>query len=156
MLDKPIWDNIAQVRAVALIRDGVLLNRQRLRSRAESHIERLGIRTSSVDSEVGLLSGGNQQKVVFAKWLEAEPTVLLLDDPTRGIDVGARAEIYSLMHALAERKVVQILSSSDPRELAQVCDRVYVFYMGQICAVLEPPALSAHLILETMNTGRSG
>jgi ABC-type sugar transport system ATPase subunit len=153
MLDKPVWDNIAQVRAVALNRAGMFLRASRLRARARVHVDRLGIRTPSVDQEVGYLSGGNQQKVVFAKWLEAEPSVLLLDDPTRGIDVGARAEIYALMNTLAERGTIQILASTDPRELALICDRVFVFYRGRVCAVLEPPRLDAHTILQVVNTG---
>src|SRR3989442_1253255 len=128
MLDKPVWDNIAQVRAVALGRDGSLLQAGQLRARARAHVMRLGIKTSSVDQEVGGLSGGNQQKVVFAKWLEAGAWVLLLDDPTRGIDVGAKAEIYGLMRELAQRGIVQVLASTDPFELATVCDRVFVFY----------------------------
>jgi ABC-type sugar transport system ATPase subunit len=153
MLDKPVWNNIAEVRAVALQRDGSLLRASRLRARAQAHIERLGIKVSSVDQEVGGLSGGNQQKVVFAKWLETEPQVLLLDDPTRGIDVGAKAEIYDLLRELAGRGIVQVLASTDPMELATVCNRVFVFYRGQICAMLEAPHLNAHTILEVMNTG---
>lgn len=153
MLDKPIWDNVAQVRAVALRRSGSFLRASQLRTRARMYVERLGIRTSSLDQEVGYLSGGNQQKVVFAKWLEAEPGVLLLDDPTRGIDVGARGEIYALMRNLAAQGTVQILASTDPRELALICDRVFVFYRGRVCAILEPPYLDAHTILEVINTG---
>ncbi|HKV57191.1 MAG TPA: sugar ABC transporter ATP-binding protein [Ktedonobacteraceae bacterium] len=153
MLDKPIWDNVAQVRAVALRRDGAFLRSDRLRARARAHVERLGIRTPSVDQEVRYLSGGNQQKVVFAKWLETDASVLLLDDPTRGIDVGARAEIYGLMRNLAAQGAIQVLASTDPRELALICNRVFVFYRGRVCAVLEPPHLDAHTILEVVNTG---
>jgi ABC-type sugar transport system ATPase subunit len=144
MLDKPIWDNIAQVRSVALGRDGMFLQASQLRTRAQEYMARLGIGTRSVDQEAGQLSGGNQQKVVFARWLEAEPSVLLLDDPTRGIDVGAKAEIYRLMRGLAERGIVQVLASTDP---------VYVFHSGRICAMLEAARLNAHTILEVMNTG---
>lgn len=153
MLDKPLWENVAQVRAVALRRAGRFLRAGRLRDRARAYVERLRIRTSSVNQEVGSLSGGNQQKVVFAKWLEAEPSVLLLDDPTRGIDVGARAEIYGLVHDLATQGAIQILASTDPRELALICDRIFLFYRGRVCAVLEPPRLDAHTILEVVNTG---
>jgi ABC-type sugar transport system ATPase subunit len=153
MIDKPIWDNVAQIRAVALHRSGMFLRTNDLRERARMHVKRLGIKASSVDQEVAYLSGGNQQKVVFAKWLEAEPSILLLDDPTRGIDVGARAEIYSLMRELAEQNIIQILASTDPRELVSICDRVFVFYSGRICAVLEPPHIDAHTILEVANTG---
>jgi ABC-type sugar transport system ATPase subunit len=153
MIDKPIWDNIAQVRAIALLRAGSFLRVSHLRERARILVKRLGIKTSSVDLEVGSLSGGNQQKVVFAKWLEAEPSVLLLDDPTRGIDVGAREEIYALMRDLAAQNIIQVLASTDPRELVSICDRVFVFYSGYVCAIFEHPYLDAHTILEAANTG---
>ena len=153
MLDKPVWENVAQVRAVALHRAGWFLRAGQLRARARVYVERLSIRTPSVDQDVMYLSGGNQQKVVFARWLDADPSVLLLDDPRRGIDVGARSEIYNLMRTLAAQGTIQILASTDPRELALICDRVYVFYRGRVCGVLEPPHLDAHTILEAVNTG---
>jgi ABC-type sugar transport system ATPase subunit len=153
MLEKTIWENIAQVRSVVLGRDGHFLPASRLRTRASAQVQRLGIKTPSVDQEAGFLSGGNQQKVVFARWLAADPAVFLFDDPTRGIDVGARAELYKLMRELAEQERVQILASTDLRELATVCDQVFVFYKGRICAVLKPPLLDAHTLLEVMNTG---
>jgi ABC-type sugar transport system ATPase subunit len=153
MLDKPIWDNVGQVHSVAMRRDGSVISAARLRERAAGHVQRLGIKTPSVDQEVGMLSGGNQQKVVFAKWLEAKPSVLLLDDPTRGIDVGAKAEIYGLLRELSEQGAVQIVASADPRELAAICDEVVVFHSGRICARLRGEHLDAHTILEVMNTG---
>jgi ABC-type sugar transport system ATPase subunit len=153
MLDKPIWDNVGQVRSVALRRDGSLVRAGQLRSRAQEHVTRLGIRTPSVDQPVGMLSGCNQQKVVFAKWLEAEPSVLLLDDPTRGIDIGAKAEIYGLLRELSGRGTVQLVASPDARELAAICDEVVVFHGGRICAQLRGAQLDAHTILEVMNTG---
>jgi len=153
MPDKPVWDNIAQVHAGALGRDGHILRTRRLRARAHDHVTRLGIKTSSVNDEVGWLSGGNQQKVVFAKWLQASPSVYLLDDPTRGIDVGAKHEIYGLMRELATDGKIQLLVSTDPGELARVCDFVVVFHAGQVCAELAPPDLDAHSILEAMNAG---
>ncbi|GAB3347171.1 sugar ABC transporter ATP-binding protein [Modestobacter lapidis] len=153
MLDKPIWDNIGQVSSVALRRDGMVIRAGKVRERAAEHVRRLGIKTPSVDLEVGMLSGGNQQKVVFAKWLEARPTVLLLDDPTRGIDVGAKAEIYGLFREQADNGAVQLVASSDPRELASVCDEVIVFYDGKVCARLSGRHLDAHTLLEVMNTG---
>jgi ribose transport system ATP-binding protein len=79
--------------------------------------------------------------------------VLLLDDPTRGIDVGAKAEIYNLFRELADRGAVQLVASSDPRELAAVCDEVVVFYEGRVCARLSGRHLDAHTLLEVMNTG---
>ena len=155
MLDKSLWDNIAQVRSVALRRDGSFLPAGKLRSRAREYVTQLDISATSVEQHVGDLSGGNQQKVVFAKWLEAEPAVLLLDDPTRGIDVGAKAEIYLLMRKLAGSGIVQILASTDPWELATICDRVFIFYNGRISATLDHPHLDANTILAIMNTGEA-
>ncbi|MCZ2824235.1 MULTISPECIES: sugar ABC transporter ATP-binding protein [unclassified Modestobacter] len=153
MLDKSVWDNVAQVSTVGLRRDGLLVRAGRLRDRAQLQVASLGIKTPSVDQEVGMLSGGNQQKVVFAKWFESDPSVLLLDDPTRGIDVGAKAEIYKLLQEQSRRGAVQLVASSDPRELAAICDEVAVFHEGRICARLSGAHLNAHTVLEVMNTG---
>ncbi|MEV4092292.1 sugar ABC transporter ATP-binding protein [Streptosporangium saharense] len=155
MLDKPIWENIAQVRAVALGRDGAFLRRTALRTRARDHGERMSLRCSSVDQRTGLLSGGNQQKVVLAKWLDAEPSVLLLDDPTRGVDVGAKAEMHTLIRSATQAGTVTMLCSTDVEELASLCDRVAVFYRGRVAAILEGDTLTQHNILEIMNTGES-
>jgi ABC-type sugar transport system ATPase subunit len=153
MLDKPVWENVAQVQAIGLRRQGGFVNAGKLRERAKAHAGRLGIKTPSVDQHVGMLSGGNQQKVVFAKWLDAEPSVILLDDPTRGIDVGAKTEIYSVMREQAANGVVQVVFSSDPLELATICDEVVVFYEGQVRGRLRGDDLTAHNILSVMNTG---
>jgi ABC-type sugar transport system ATPase subunit len=153
-LNAPIWENVAQVRSVALAHDGAVIRPRALRERARARLAQLGIRASSVDQETGRLSGGNQQKVVFAKWLEANPSVLLLDDPTRGIDVGAKAEIYSLMRDLARRGVVQVLASTDLAELVAVCDTVSVFFGGRICATLVGQNLTEHALLHAMSTGK--
>jgi ABC-type sugar transport system ATPase subunit len=153
MLDKPLWENIGQVRAVALSGDGPFVRGRSLRARARAHVERLQIRAYSVEEHAGELSGGNQQKVVFAKWLDAQPTVLLLDDPTRGVDVGAKAEMHVLFRGAAAAGAVVLLTSTDLDELATVCDRVLVFYRGGICAELAGEALREHTILEAMNTG---
>src|SRR4029079_6537113 len=85
---KPIWENIGQIRSVGLAADGVLVRKGALRARAREHIPGLRIRSRACEQDAGSLSGGNQQKVVFAKWLDAQPSVFLLDDPTRGVDVG--------------------------------------------------------------------
>ena len=99
-------------------------------------IAQLGIRTPTASVPVSTLSGGNQQKVVVGKWLATEPTVLMLDEPTRGVDVGAKAEIYRLLfHAAAERLGVLIASSENP-ELLTLCDRIAVMFRGRIVAIL--------------------
>jgi ABC-type sugar transport system ATPase subunit len=154
MLDKPIWENIAQVRSVALAREGMFLSNRKMRSRAEEMVERLQVKAASVDENAGQLSGGNQQKLVFAKWLDAQPSVLLLDDPTRGVDIGAKAEMHRLIRAAAGGDAVVVLASTDLDEIVAVCDRVAVFFEGRICAELSGETLSQHALLETMNTGR--
>jgi ABC-type sugar transport system ATPase subunit len=153
MLDKPLWENIGQVRAVARGGEARIIRGRDLRARARGHVERLQVRAYSVDEHAGQLSGGNQQKVVFAKWLDAQPSVLLLDDPTRGVDVGAKAEMHVLVRGAAAAGAIVLLTSTDIDELAAVCDRVLVFYHGRIAAELAGDKLSEHAVLEAMNTG---
>jgi ABC-type sugar transport system ATPase subunit len=153
MLDKPVWDNIAQVRVVALRREGPLIRVSRLRDAANHQIRALRIRTRSSDEETGRLSGGNQQKVVFAKWLDARPSIMVLDDPTRGVDVGAKIEMHALIRAAAAANAVVLLNSTDLEELASVCDRALVFFGGSVCAELSGARLTVRNLLESMNTG---
>ncbi len=153
MLDKPIWENIGQVRSVALAREGPFIRRSKMREHAQELVERLGVKAASIEEHAGQLSGGNQQKLVFAKWLDAQPSVLLLDDPTRGVDIGAKAEMHRLIRAAADADAIVLLASTDIDELVAVCDRVAVFFAGSICAELEGEALQSHVLLETMNTG---
>jgi ABC-type sugar transport system ATPase subunit len=99
-------------------------------------LERFHIVTDSPASPVGRLSGGNQQKVVLAKWLATHPKVLLLDEPTRGVDVGAKADIYKLLDAIKDSGVGILVSSSETPELRLLCDRILVMYRGRITAAL--------------------
>ncbi|MFI6734831.1 ATP-binding cassette domain-containing protein [Nonomuraea sp. NPDC050451] len=149
--DKSVWENVVQVDAVGLARHGGWLAAGALRAAARVFAERVGVRMSSIEQAVDQLSGGNQQKVVFAKWLAARPSVLLMDDPARGIDIGARAEIYALMAELAQAGAVQLLASSDPKELAEICHRVVVIRKGRVSAVLDGAGLTAHAVLEAVN-----
>ncbi len=153
MLDKPIWENIVQVNTMGMARDGAFLRVGRLIDRADRLARSIGVRTRSVKLNVGKLSGGNQQKVVIAKWLDSQPTTILLDDPTRGVDVGARVEINALLRAAAIDGAVVIYLSTDLVELAGACDRVLVFYRGSICGELTGSTLDAATILALMNTG---
>ena len=117
-----------------------LFRRQRLgffslraeRQTAETYVRRLGIRTPDVERQVAFLSGGNQQRVVIARWLETKPKVLILDEPTQGVDVGAKAEIHGLMVELARTGVGIILISSDLPEVLQMSDRVLAMHEGRI------------------------
>jgi ribose transport system ATP-binding protein len=114
-----------------------LIRRDRERRTAEEQITALNIKTPGTETLVMNLSGGNQQKVVLGKWLAMSPKVLILDEPTRGIDVGAKAEIYRLMRGLAERGTVILMISSDMEEILRVSDRVAVMHEGEIRGVLE-------------------
>ena len=153
MLDKPLWENIGQIRSIGLAADGWIVRSGALRRRARAQVEGLRIRSRSVDQSAGSLSGGNQQKVVFAKWLDAQPSVVLLDDPTRGVDVGAKAEMHALIRSTAAAGAPVLICSTDIDELASLCDRVIVLHQGSVTAELAGEQLRTHAILELMNAG---
>ena len=108
----------------------------------------------SISVEVGSLSGGNQQKVVLAKWLSMSPRLLIFDEPTRGIDVGAKNEIYRLMRELSDNGVGIMMISSDMEEVIGVSDRVAVMHEGRIAGFLDRERLSEQSIL-SLAVGRS-
>ncbi len=114
-----------------------LVQRKREREVAREQVESLKVRTPTTETQVMNLSGGNQQKVVVGKWLARQPRVMILDEPTRGIDVGAKAEIYRLMRALAGQGTVILMISSDMEEILNVSDRIAVMHEGEITGVLE-------------------
>ena len=116
--------------------------------RARTLVDKLNIRTTSVDQEVVDLSGGNQQKVVLARWLAARCRVLLFDEPTRGIDVGAKAEIYELIGELVDQGVAVILITSEMPELLGLSDRIAVMHEGSLQAVLSREAATQERIME--------
>ena len=117
------------------------------RSIVTGYVERLRVRTPSVDQEVGKLSGGNQQKVVLARWLAVKPKVLILDEPTRGIDVGAKAEIYRLIDDLANEGLGIMFISSELTELLGLADRIYVMQNGRITGELSAAAANEEAVL---------
>jgi len=129
VLAMPIRANVSLARLAAVSRGG-LMQRGREIAAAEAARERLQIRLASVQQPVRELSGGNQQKVVLAKWLLREPQVLLLDEPTRGVDVGAKAEIHNLLKRMAADGLAVLVVSSDLRELMNLCDRLLVLSKG--------------------------
>ncbi|NLN29295.1 MAG: sugar ABC transporter ATP-binding protein [Firmicutes bacterium] len=111
-------------------------------------IARLDVQTPSIHQTVKNLSGGNRQKVVFAKMLYTAPQVLLVNEPTRGVDVGARAEIYDILHRLSEEGVAILLSSSELPELFSVCDRIWVMSEGRFVASFERDEATQEAIME--------
>lgn len=119
----------------------------RVRQLSNEFIDQLNIRTPSANQTVGNLSGGNQQKVVIAKWLTLEPRVLILDEPTRGIDVGAKNEIYHLMQRLAEQGVAIMMISSELPEVLGVSDRVLVMHEGRITGEFDPKTATQDMVM---------
>jgi ribose transport system ATP-binding protein len=115
---------------------------------AERMTRRLNVRTPDLKQHVQFLSGGNQQKVALGKWLALEPQLLLLDEPTRGIDVGAKQEIYRLMEELAGRGVAILFVSSEMEEVLRMSDRVLVMHEGRITGELQRDALSEEAVMQ--------
>ena len=97
-------------------------------------MEQLDIKTTGYNQETRFLSGGNQQKVVVGKWLLSQPRVLIMDEPTRGIDVGSKAEIHRIMRELADQGACILFISSEVLEIIKVCDRILVMHSGKITA----------------------
>ncbi len=125
-----------------------LLSFRRERDLAADFVRRLGIKTPSVDAPVGNLSGGNQQKVALARWLAVAPAVLILDEPTQGVDVGAKAEIHRLMSQLAERGLAVLMISSELHEVLGMSDRIAVMHGGTIVGVLDREQATQQAVLE--------
>jgi ribose transport system ATP-binding protein len=112
------------------------VNRGKMRALATTFVSKLNIRTPSLEQRLLNLSGGNQQKVVLAKWLASNPKVLILDEPTRGIDVGAKAEVYAIMNDLVQQGIGIIMISSEMPEILAMSDRILVMYEGRIMGEL--------------------
>ena len=117
--------------------NGLLLKKKAINSYADEMVEKYDIRCTSVEQDVRSLSGGNQQKVIIGRWLLTEPDVLLLDEPTRGIDVGAKYEIYQLILDLANKGKTVIMVSSEMPELLGVCDRILVMSGGRLAGEVD-------------------
>lgn len=126
------------------------------RTLTKAAVERFKVKTPSIDQRIGNLSGGNQQKVVLAKWLETSPRVLILDEPTRGIDVGAKYEIYLLMQALARQGEAIIMISSELPEILNMSHRVLVMNKNEVIAEVDPQHTTAEDIMaHIIGTGDS-
>jgi ribose transport system ATP-binding protein len=135
-------------------RAGAFLNRSQERQISQRMVRQLNVRTPGDGQVVQFLSGGNQQKVVIGKWLAMSPRVLLLDEPTRGIDVGAKQEIYRLMEELASRGVAILFASSEMEEVIGMSDRTLVMHEGRITGELRREDLSEESIMH-LATGRA-
>lgn len=146
ILDMPVAANTTLAILRRIAKHG-LLDVPREREIAVSFVEKFSIKTNSIDAPVGNLSGGNQQKVALARWLAAEPAVIILDEPTQGIDVGAKAEIHRLMGDLAERGLAILMISSELSEILGMSDRIAVMHAGTIIGVLDRNAATQEKVL---------
>lgn len=166
LLSLSIADNIALSNLKAASGGGQVIDDAALARTARGWIEKLSIRCAGPDQPVGELSGGNQQKVVIAKWLHRDCRVLIFDEPTRGVDVAARAEIYGLLEDLAARGKAVVVISSDIEELLALSDRIVVMSAGKVTASFErnewtrenilAAALAGHLSAEVDTTESEG
>jgi len=126
----------------------VFVDTKKENTEVEKYKEIMDIRTSSVDLAIEKLSGGNQQKAIIARWLRINPKVLILDEPTRGVDVGSKVEIYNLIRKLADKGVGVILISSELPEILRMCERTVVMANGEITAVLERKDITQETIMK--------
>ncbi|MXN64039.1 ATP-binding cassette domain-containing protein [Stappia sp. GBMRC 2046] len=146
ILDFAVLDNIS-LPNLGKLRQGWFVDRRAEARLGAVSTEMLAIKASTLQGAVSSLSGGNQQKVVLAKWLATDPKVIIMDEPTRGIDVGAKGEVYSLMRSLADRGVAILMISSDMEEVIGVSDRVAVMSAGRVTGILPPEDLTEQNIL---------
>lgn len=146
LLDMSVAENIS-LPDLKSFASGMLINRSREENVAKEQCRSLAIKTPSIETDVVTLSGGNQQKVVLAKWLSMRPSLIIFDEPTRGIDVGAKSEIYALMRNLADAGVAILMISSDMEEVIGVSDRIAVMHEGRISGFLDRPQFSEHNVL---------
>lgn len=151
ILDGSIFENIAMVTAGPLKRSGFLPKRSAKIERALGWQSPLGLKMTAPSAPAKSLSGGNQQKTVFAKWLDTAPTLVLLDDPTRGVDVAAKADMMRIIRQIAEAGRVVLYTSTDLAEMAHLCDRIIVFYRGRAVGELTAP-FTEHELMDVIST----
>jgi ribose transport system ATP-binding protein len=146
IVDMPIRENIT-LPALSRYSSAGLVSKSRESRRAKEMCERLKVKAPSTETKAANLSGGNQQKVVLAKWLSLDPKLLIFDEPTRGIDVGAKSEIYQLMRDLAASGVAIMMISSDMEEILRESDRIAVMHEGTITGVLDRADASEEAVM---------
>lgn len=152
IVDFSVRDNISLTNLSAVSSSGVML-RTKEQQLYEELVKKLGVRTSGPNQQAKSLSGGNQQKVVIAKWLGIKPKVLILDEPTRGVDVGAKKEIYTIMNELAKQGVAILMVSSELPEVIGLSSRVGVMFEGKMLKILDRHELTEEAIMHEATGG---
>lgn len=153
VLPLPVWENMSMV-ALRKFRMGGKLHYKRIFEECNSYKERLRIKTPDVHTIAGNLSGGNQQKIILAKWLMKDCDILLLDEPTQGIDVAAKAEIYKLIGEMTRMGKSVIVVSSELEELLRICDNIHVMYDGEQVIQVNRAEFSSDYILHASVVGK--
>jgi ABC-type sugar transport system ATPase subunit len=143
---RAVKDNISVVMLGSILKNG-FINRKAEVDMAENGVKQLNIRTPSIDKRMGELSGGNQQKTIFARWLAMNPKLLILDEPTKGIDVGSKSEIYQIICDLAKQGIGIIFISSELPEILGLSDRIIVMCQGRITGELKREEATDHKVL---------
>lgn len=152
LLEQPIRENmVISARPNYFSNKGVINHNAEVLA-AEDYKEKINVKATSIEQTAGSLSGGNQQKVVLAKWMLTQPDVLILDEPTRGIDVGAKYEIYCVINDLAKAGKAVIVISSEMPEIIGTCDRTYVINEGEICGELTKDDMTQENIMQCIMT----
>lgn len=152
IVDFSVKDNLSLTNFNKVSSNGIIKSNEE-KVLYETMVKRLGVRTSGPNQAAKSLSGGNQQKVVIAKWLGIEPNVLILDEPTRGVDVGAKKEIYSIINELAEKGVAILMISSELPEIIGMADRVLVMHEGTLTAELQKAEMTQERIMHYATGG---
>jgi galactofuranose transport system ATP-binding protein len=150
--DMSVAENLTLALMPQLVRAGVL-DEAKQREVVEKFIKRFDVKCSSPDQKIRELSGGNQQKVLLARWLAMNPKLLILDEPTRGIDVGAKAEIQNLIKELADQGLAVLMISSELEEVIEGSDRVFVLREGRTVAALAHEDATEDAVMAAMATG---
>ncbi|MDR3130828.1 MAG: sugar ABC transporter ATP-binding protein [Treponema sp.] len=153
VLKLPVWQNICMV-ALKKFRGRTGLNYRRIREESRRYIRDLDIKTPSEMFQTVYLSGGNQQKIILAKWLMQNSKVLLVDEPTQGIDVKAKSEIYKILRQTADQGHGIIMASGELEELTNICDRIFVMFQGRIAAEFEKKEFEDSVILQYAVAGK--
>jgi D-xylose transport system ATP-binding protein len=148
-----IAENIALPNYGKISRFSVIDNNKKIKY-ANSYVKELNIKTPSITQKAANLSGGNQQKVVIAKWLMSEPKVLILDEPTRGIDVGAKHEIYNIMNKLVDQGVAIVMISSELPEILGMSDRILVMHEGKFTGEFNHKEADQEIIMRAATGGK--
>jgi simple sugar transport system ATP-binding protein len=152
-MDQSIGRNIVATIIERLRNPLRLLDRKRVESMSEKGVRELQIKVPSIDAPVSTLSGGNQQRVVLAKWLATEPRILILDGPTIGIDVAAKKSIHEIIRGLSRRGIGIIIISDEVPEVMANCSRVLLMRRGELVGEYDPSRIEESVLLRLVNAG---